>query len=319
MGLTNVTLEDFAPIGQAQRLLVMEQKQKYIDHDGLFKRLIKAFFKEFLEAFFPELHEQINFNKITYLSEEKYTHDGNKRIVDLVVEVKWKETDTAIVVHIEPQSYQQTDFNVRMFNYFSVLYTKLNKPIIPIAIFSYDEKWEKNEFTMQFGDLKILQFNYLTLHLRKQNWRKFIQKPNPVSAALLSKMGYSEIERIQVKLEFIKILTRLKLDREKTDVLFSFFESYLKLTKEEEEKLMSEARKLENAEEVFEVTISYKEEGRKEGRKAGRKEGRIEGRKAGLKEGKMEVACKMLDEGFEIEKVAELTGLDKNEIEKLKK
>lgn len=57
MGLTNVTLEDFAPIGQAQRLLVMEQKQKYIDHDGLFKRLIKAFFKEFLEAFFPELHE----------------------------------------------------------------------------------------------------------------------------------------------------------------------------------------------------------------------------------------------------------------------
>src|SRR5690606_8437781 len=150
---------------------------------------------------------------------------------------------------------------------------------------------------------------------RKQNWRKFIQKRNPVSAALLSKMGYTEIERIQVKLEFIKILTRLKLDREKTDVLFSFFESYLKLTKEEEEKLMSEARKLENAEEVFEVTISYKEEGRKEGRK----EGRIEGRKAGLKEGKMEVACKMLDEGYEIEKVVELTGLDKNEIEKLKK
>ena len=66
---------------------------------------------------------------------------------------------------------------------------------------------------------------------------------------------------------------------------------------------MVEARKLENAEEVFEVTVSYKEEGRKEG----------------LKEGKMEVAFKMLDEGFEIEKIAELTGLDKNEIEKLKK
>ncbi len=70
---------------------------------------------------------------------------------------------------------------------------------------------------------------------------------------------------------------------------------------------MVEARKLENAEEVFEVTVSYKEEGRKEGRKEG------------LKKGKMEVAFKMLDEGFEIEKIAELTGLDKNEIEKLKK
>lgn len=65
MSLTNVTSENFALIGQAQRFLVMEQKQNYIDHDGLFKRLIKAFFEEFLEAFFPELHEQINFNKIT--------------------------------------------------------------------------------------------------------------------------------------------------------------------------------------------------------------------------------------------------------------
>jgi len=303
MYVTNSVTEKFTPIGHKQRFLVKEKRQNYTDHDRLFKQLIKTFFREFLEAFFPELHEQIDFNKITFLSEEKHTHDGNKRILDLVVEVKWKETDTAIVVHIEPQSSVQTDFHVRMFKYYGILYNKLNKPIIPIAIFSYEEDWEESAFRISFSDIDVLRFEYLTLHLRKKNWREFMKQNNPVSAALLSKMGYSENEKVQVKLEFIKILTRLKLDREKTDLLFGFFETYLKLNEKEEEKFVAEARKLENAEEVFELTISYKEEGRKEGRK----------------EEKTEIALELLRKGLDKKLIMEVTKLEMDEIEKLEK
>lgn len=289
--------------------LVREEDPPYTSHDQLFKQLIGAFFEEFIEAFFPKLYKQIDFKSMKPLSEEVFTGvlDGNKRVLDMVIEVKWKKTDTLIVIHIEPQNYKQSDFNVRMFKYFSLLYNKIEKPIIPIAIFSYEDKWEENEFKMCFSDLEVLHFKYLSLHLRKQNWRKFIKQDNPVAAALLSKMGYTVEERVKVKLEFIKILSRLKLDREANNMLLGFFESYLSLSEKEEEIFVSEAKKLENADEILELPISYEERGK------------AKGREEGIREGMKKVALKMFADGFSDKKIMELTDLSKEEIEDLKK
>ncbi|MFD2131629.1 Rpn family recombination-promoting nuclease/putative transposase [Pseudogracilibacillus auburnensis] len=162
--------------------LIKENSSQYTKHDLLFKQLINEFFEEFLEAFFPEFHAQIDFQHITPIPEEIFTNliDGEVRRLDIAVKVKWKETDTLIIIHIEPQSYEQKTFNNRMFKYFSLLYNKFHKPIIPIAVFSYDENWEEDVFNMQFLHLKVLHFQYLKIHLRKQNWRKFMKKDNPI-------------------------------------------------------------------------------------------------------------------------------------------
>src|SRR5699024_6239965 len=106
---------DLATTNKPRQHFIKEQISHYTKHDQLFKQLIEAFFEDFMEAFFPKFHEQIDFRQITFLSEELFTgaFDGDKRIVDLVVEVKWKETDALIVIHVEPQSYKQTDFNNR--------------------------------------------------------------------------------------------------------------------------------------------------------------------------------------------------------------
>src|SRR5690625_2317886 len=268
------------PQDPIQTFIAQEGKPPYTHHDLLFKRLIETFFVEFMEAFFPELYDGIDFQSIKYLSEEMIPslHDGNESRLDIVVEVKWKKTDTIIVIHVEPQSYQQSDFNERMFHYYSLLYRKVNKPIIPIAVFSYDEAWDQDEFTVKIGHLKVLEFKYLTIHLRKMNWRHFIKKENPVSAALLSKMGYNERERVKVKLEFFQILTKLKIDLEKRDILIDFFQTYLQLSKEEEEIFVEEVSRLENAEVIAKIPFTYsermKEIGREEGLEVGREEGR---------------------------------------------
>src|SRR5690625_3312590 len=258
------------PLLQTSRLLITkENPSTYTHHDLLFKQLIQTFFEEFMEAFFPELHQEIDFKSIKYLSEEMFTdvYDGDKRVLDIVVEVKWKKTDAVIVVHVEPQSYQQKDFNKRMFSYFSMLYRKLEKPIIPIAVFSYEEFWDEDEFRITIDDLDVLKFQYLTLHLRKTNWRDFIRKENPVSAALLSKMGYHKRERVKVKIEFFRILTKLKIDLEKRDILVDFFQTYLRLNEQEEAILVEEVRKLEDAEETLKIPNVYVERGRKLGEK----------------------------------------------------
>lgn len=115
-------------------------EQTYTKHDQLYKELISTFFKEFLIAFFPEVHEHLDFQAIKPISEEVYTNliEGETRRLDIVAETKLKNTDIIVIVHIEPQSYVQTNFHERMFHYFSLLYNKYRKPIIPIAIFSYE-------------------------------------------------------------------------------------------------------------------------------------------------------------------------------------
>ncbi len=54
-----------------------------------------------------------------------------------------------------------------------------------------------------------------------------------------------------------------------------------------------------------------RKEGIKEGIIEGKKEGIIKGRKEGIDEGKLDVAYKLMDKGFSIDEVVELTGLAK--------
>ena len=279
----------------------------YTKHDQMFKQLLSTFFEEFLEAFFLEAHEHINFKKIKPLSEEVYTNllKGDSRRLDLVVETALEDKDVVIIVHIEPQSYKQSDFNKRMYHYFSLLYNKYQKPIVPIAVFSYDNDWEENQFSMDLPFFKVFTFNYMTLHLKKRNWRDYIRSDNPVAAALMSQMGYNKSERVQVKKEFLRMFTRMELDPAKQRLIYGFFESYLKLTVEEEEQLMNEVNKLPEAEKIFEIPISYEEKGKEIGRQ--------EGSAIAMKK----ATIKMLNEELDIQLIARVTGLDIKEIKEI--
>lgn len=272
----------------------------YTKHDQLHKELISTFFQEFLDAFFPEVHDSIDFHTIKPLSEEVYTNmlQGNTRRMDIVIETKLKGTNVAIIIHVEPQSYEQNDFHERMYHYFSMLYNKYQKPIIPIAVFTHKGEWEENQYTMEFPFFHVLTFNYLTLHLKKRNWRDYIQSDNPAAAALMSEMGYKEEEKIQVKKEFLQMITRMELNSAKQRIVYGFFEVYLKLTKQEEEQLMKEIEDLPEAEKILEIPISYEEKGKELGKK--------------------EVAMEMLKKGLDVNLIAEVTHLNREEIEGLK-
>lgn len=187
-------------------LLVNEESSTSTNtkHDQLFKNLIKTFFEEFLEAFFPDVHDYIDFHSVKPIPEEVHTDvlKGKARRLDIVVEAKVKGTDSVVIVHVEPQSYIDKEFHERMFRYFSLLYNKYRKPIIPISVFSYEGNWEKKQYIMEFPFLEVLTFHYFTLHLIKKNWRDYIHSDNPAAAALLSKMNYTKEERVEVKKEF---------------------------------------------------------------------------------------------------------------------
>ena len=124
---------------------------------------------------------------------------------------------------------------------------------------------------------------------------------NPVAAALLSKMGYSEKEKVQVKKEFLRMLVKMKLNPAKAVLINGFFETYLTLNKKEEEEFMEEIKQLDQheAEQIFELPNSWRDKGRKEGIQ--------------------EVALEMLKKGLSIEFIAEVTKIDDKEILDLKR
>jgi len=171
-----------------------------------------------------------------------------------------------------------------MYHYFSLLYNKYQKPILPIAVFSYNEKRnEQDEFSISFPFFHVLTFNFLTLELRKKNWREYIESDNPV-AALLSKMGYTEKEKVEVKKEFLKMLVRMKLNPAKQRFITGFFDEYLILNDQEEEKLMEEIKELDNAEEILELSNSWERKGMEKGIEKGIKKGKMEERQNIAKE-----------------------------------
>ncbi|WJQ00187.1 Rpn family recombination-promoting nuclease/putative transposase [Geobacillus stearothermophilus] len=290
-----------------------------IDHDRLFKELLQTFFEEFVLLFFPDMHEHIDFNHLSFLSEELFTDvtAGEKYRVDLLVETKFKGKDGLIIVHVENQAYVQSSFPERMFLYFSRLFEKYRTPIIPIAVFSYDAiRDEPSSFTLSFPFGDVLDFRFFHVELRKQNWRQFIRTDNSVAAALLSKMGYTESERVELKKQFLRMLVRLELDEARQRLLMGFFETYVKLSDEEEQQLRSEVEQMETKEKerVLELIISYEQKGKIQGRK----EGWEEGRKEGAEQEKRHIAKRMLMKGFDAQTIHELTGLPVTEIEEMK-
>src|SRR5699024_6928873 len=110
-------------------------------------------------------------------------------------------------------------------------------------------------------------------------------------------------------------LARLKLDRENTGLLLGFFESYLSLTTEEEETFVKQAKRLDNAEEILEIPISYEEKGKEIGKEMGQKIGE----KIGREETQSTIALNMLRKGLDTEFIADTTMLSKDAIVELRK
>lgn len=231
--------------------------------------------------------------------------DGESRKADIIIETKLKDRETLIIIHVEPQSYGQPNFHERMYHYFSLLYNRYRKPILPIAIFTYDQKrLEQNQFTVSFPFFHVLTFQFLMIELKKMNWRSFIHTNNPVAAALISKMGYTEQERVQVKKEFLRMLVKMELNSAKAELINGFFETYLTLNKSEEEELMEEIKQLDQneSEQIFKLPNSWREKGIAEG----------------IQKEKRQTALEMLREGLSVEVIAKVTKLSRNEIEDLR-
>jgi hypothetical protein len=247
-------------------------------HDRLAKELLRLFFVDFLWLFFPKMAEALDPNSLAFLDKEIFSDlpENQRNELDLVVRARFKGQDSFCILMTESQAQPQPAFNRRMFRYFAILDNRYDLPVYPIALFSHSSlKPETDSYNVTFVDGDVLRFKFRVIQLSRLNWREFLRHQNPVACALMTKMGMAPEERPHVKLECLRMLARLKLDREKSRFLSGFIDTYLRLNAEEILIFKREADTLlENQEKetIMELTTSWKEEGIVQGRLEGRLE-----------------------------------------------
>ncbi len=247
------------------------------DHDKLFKRLLTVFLPEFMRLFYPRVSQFLDESSIEFLDKELFsdTPDAEKGEADLVVKARFSGSDAFFLIHLEPQSYHDQEFQARMFRYFVRLYEQYKLPVYPIAVFSYNRR-EKQPSSLEISfpnKKRVLLFEYEVLQLSKIDYRLYIKSENPITAALVGKMKIEPPARARVKLECIKMLSRLNLEPAKAYLVAQFIDTYQKLTKYQEREYQRGLEAMPEKEEVMEMITSWKREGIEQGRQEGRKEG----------------------------------------------
>ena len=285
--------------------------ENQIDHDQNFKELISTFFIEFLELFLPEIAKMIDPGSVKFLQQEYFVDlvEGEEKIVDLLVEVKQSGQDATFLIHIEPQSTSRSVFPERMFFYFARLHQVYRQRIYPIAIFSYDQpqKEAKSSYSVEFPDFKVLDFRFKAIQLNRLDWRNYVDRANPVAAALMSKMSIAPSDRPKVKAECLRLMVTLQLNPAKSRLISKFVDIYLRLNAKEEGEFRVELDKLELSEKeaVMQTMTSWEEKGLEQGLEQG------------LKAATQTIALNMLRKNLALETIAEVTGLTIAEVQAL--
>jgi predicted transposase/invertase (TIGR01784 family) len=237
------------------------------DHDRLFKELLTTFFVEFLELFLPEIARVIDPDSVIFLPQEYFADltTGETKIIDLLAQVQLAGQEVGFLIHIEAQATSKTEFSRRMFFYFARLHQKYLQRIYPIVIFSFDEPYreEPNQYLVEVENLKVMEFNFFPIQLNRLNWRDFLNQPNPIAAALMSKMKIDPDDRPQVKVECLRLIATLQLNPTKSRLISSFVDTYLKLNVQEEHAFQATVDTLEKSEQegIMQIVTSWMEQG----------------------------------------------------------
>ncbi len=238
---------------------------------------------EFLELFFPQVLDYLDLASLTPVDKEvvKQAKFGDKRTADVLMQARFRGTESFFLVHVENQAKADLRFGRRLLNYFVRLHERYGYPVYPIVVFSYDRPHTaaKGRYTVKFPDSTVLDFRYRVVQLNRLKWQDFLARPNPVAAALMSRMQVGEDERARVKAEAYRMLFGLALDDDKTQFVAAFVDTYLPLEEAEEgefTRLVAGFAEVER-EGVMKIMTSWEKRGLEQGLEQGREEGRLEG------------------------------------------
>lgn len=235
-------------------------------------------------------------------------------------------TEQWILIHVEIQSGQETDFPERMFRYFYRIYDRHQEKIVAIAVHtSISSKAIPEYFTYDYFDTQ-LHYSYRNYRTEAYSDEELEKTDNIfgkiiLAAKALHQTKNEDYQRYLFKRKLMRELIREpNYSRTAVQAVFHFIdyllqlpEGYTKqLSKEirpmiREEKRLMELYNKENASPTIKSAFDLELE-----------RGIEQGLEQGLEQGVKKVVLEMLKKGTATEFIMEVTHLEEEEIEKLR-
>jgi len=192
-----------------------------------------------------------------------------------------------VLIHIEIQSQNQTDFALRMFQYHYRLRERFEHAVVSIALLADDRpNWRPETYEMGLWGCEV-HFRFPTVKLLdfRERLAELEANRNPVAALVLAHLAAQQTRadparRLQEKLALTRRLYDLGYSPEQVRLAFRFVDWLLRLPDGLRTQFAQELRTFEEERQMTYIT-SIEEIGIEKGRI----EGLIEGRADGLREG----------------------------------
>lgn len=256
------------------------------DYDSPWKQILEGYLPEFMAFSFPSIAAAIDWARgYTFLDKElqQVTRDADlgRRLVDKLVQV-WRRDGQAawVLVHIEIQGQEQTNFGKRMLVYHYRLFDRFDQPIVSLAVLS-DERpaWRPNSYAHELWGCE-LRFRFPVVKLTDYASRtaELEANPNPFATVVLAHLATQATRqdapgRAQVKLQLTRRLYAQGYTRQAILDLYRFIDWLLRLPDALDRQVWQAIKAYEEEQQMTYITTAER---------IGRAEGRAEGLQAGI-------------------------------------
>ncbi len=251
------------------------------DYDSPWKEALDRYFEPFVAFFFPQAHAEIDWSRgyeplDKELQQVVREAELGRRVVDKLVKV-WRKDgrEEWVLIHVEVQSQEETDFPRRMYIYNYRLFDRYNRTVVSLAVLGDDRaSWRPNQFGyslwgctlgFQFPVVKLLDYLAVASVLEAN--------PNPFATLVLAHLKTQESRqdpeaRRWWKVRLVKGLYERGLSAEDVRQLFRLIDWMMDLPKDLQRQFRQELHQYEQEKRMPYVTSVErlaKEEGLLEG------------------------------------------------------
>ena len=211
-----------------------------INHDQLFKTVLRDGFAEFLSLFLPELAARFDLSAVRWLDKELFANppDGPHHVLDLVAELTTLGGDatTLALVHVEVESADSvTSIEERLPDYYHYLRRSQRKPVQPVVVFlkvGLDGIGTREIHDPPVGK-PVATYRYEYIGLPALPAVEYLRGDNPVGVALSVLMNTPKGSRLDLGVEAFRRLSDAPISDGRKALLGDCVETYIELPPEE--------------------------------------------------------------------------------------
>ncbi len=231
--------------------------QPQTEFDSPWKDVIERYFQDFIQFFLPQAHGEIDWTRdYEFLDKElqQVVRDAElgRRLADKLVKV-WRTggEEAWVLIHLEVQSQEETNFSERMFVYHYRIYDRYKRSVASLAVLGDErESWRPNQFGYAlWGSEVFFRFPVVKL-LDYQQWSALEASRNPFATVVMAHLKAQQTRddrsrRLEWKLAITRRLYEQGYSRQDVLNLFQFIDWVMSLPEALEQEFWREVRNLE--------------------------------------------------------------------------